>query len=171
MATKKATRSQNPAQNSLEISGILLREHHVMMDKEFAPLPFLIQKENPLIQYMHGVVAIQGLEGETEKKTKEVYYLFKQKFGVRLALPIKANKSKKEPRSEKVLFELEAVYDVIYKLKEGQAVLTQEKLAPFAQTNAPFHVWPFWREHVASTMQKMGLQPIAVPLYFMSPGA
>lgn len=41
----------------------------------------------------------------------------------------------------------------------------------FANINAVFNAWPFFRELVHSTLGRMGLQPIALPVYRITPPA
>ena len=35
----------------------------------------------------------------------------------------------------------------------------------FANTDAVYHAWPYWREFVQSSMARMGLPPIMIPLF------
>jgi hypothetical protein len=39
----------------------------------------------------------------------------------------------------------------------------------FAGINAVFNAWPFFREYVHSTLGRMGLQPISLPVYRIAP--
>lgn len=41
----------------------------------------------------------------------------------------------------------------------------------FANINAVFNAWPFFREFVHSTLGRMGLQPISLPVYRIAPPA
>lgn len=41
----------------------------------------------------------------------------------------------------------------------------------FANINAVFNAWPFFRELVHSTLGRMGLQPISLPVYRIAPPA
>jgi hypothetical protein len=38
-------------------------------------------------------------------------------------------------------------------------------LAAFAEFNSKFNAWPYWREFVQSTMARMGLPPIILPVF------
>lgn len=45
-------------------------------------------------------------------------------------------------------------------------MVEEEAIAEFAKSNVPFNIWPFWREYVQSTCQRIGLTPtIAMPFY------
>ncbi|HKL50644.1 MAG TPA: hypothetical protein VJ908_05710 [Wenzhouxiangellaceae bacterium] len=61
----------------------------------------------------------------------------------------------------KVLAVIEASYIVDYRCDENPC---QEALDAFAQNNASFHVWPFWREFVASQANRMNLPKPTLPL-------
>ncbi len=51
---------------------------------------------------------------------------------------------------------------VDYHLREG-AQLEEAEISAFAQGNAIFNVWPYFREYLQSTLQRMGLPPMAAP--------
>lgn len=74
-----------------------------------------------------------------------------------------------EPDFEKVssICEIHAVYDVDYAVSDsnGEEDEFDEKfLEDFAQKNVPYHVWPFFREHLHSTLSKMQIQPITIQM-------
>jgi hypothetical protein len=46
---------------------------------------------------------------------------------------------------------------------------TSEELQAFAETNALFNAWPFFREIIHATMARMNLPPIALPLFRLTP--
>ncbi len=41
---------------------------------------------------------------------------------------------------------------------------TDEQLSAFGQVNGVYNAWPFWREYVYSTMARLGLPPITMPV-------
>ncbi|MHB1559967.1 MAG: hypothetical protein ACYC61_21155 [Isosphaeraceae bacterium] len=43
--------------------------------------------------------------------------------------------------------------------------LNQENVEAFAGTNAVYNVWPYWREFVQSTVARMGLPPLTIPVF------
>ena len=45
----------------------------------------------------------------------------------------------------------------------------QEALEQFVLHNASFHVWPYWREYLASQCLRMNLAPIPVPMRQFGP--
>jgi hypothetical protein len=47
---------------------------------------------------------------------------------------------------------------------DTQPVPTPDELQAFADTNALMNCWPYWRELVQSTVTRMNLPPITVPL-------
>jgi hypothetical protein len=50
-------------------------------------------------------------------------------------------------------------------LVNPHARLNADDLADFATVNAPFNAWPYWREFVQSSLNRLGLPPIALPLF------
>lgn len=69
--------------------------------------------------------------------------------------------------TDKVLGEITALYSVLYELVSE---INEEALIEFGNRNAPFHLWPFWREFLQSSSGKMHLPPVVLPL-FMPPSS
>lgn len=72
---------------------------------------------------------------------------------------IKANDEEKE----KITFEVDITYCVIYQATNGINAEKEEKMA-FGLTNAIFNSWPYAREHIQNISMKMGLKPFILPL-------
>jgi hypothetical protein len=58
---------------------------------------------------------------------------------------------------------IEATFAVLYAC-ENVGRFSPENLEAFANTNAVFNVWPFWRELVMSISTRMRISPIVVPM-------
>jgi hypothetical protein len=43
--------------------------------------------------------------------------------------------------------------------------LSPEHLEAFAQVNGAYNAWPYWRELVQSTLARMGLPPVTIPVF------
>lgn len=65
---------------------------------------------------------------------------------------------------EKPFFAIEASYVLSYGIR-GSNAFTNEQRAAFADLNAMYNVWPYWREFVQSTMTRMGLPPYTLPVF------
>jgi hypothetical protein len=82
-------------------------------------------------------------------------------FGVEAKVEVVASsESANKPR----LVGIEAAYEVLYRLPEGLKP-SAEALEEFAQTNGIFNAWPYLRQFVAETAQRMEVPPIVLPLY------
>ena len=68
-------------------------------------------------------------------------------------------KSREEP-----VVSVKAGFELKYKLPKGLAV-TRRQLTTFAKINGAFNAWPYWREFIQSTVTRMNLPPIVLPLY------
>lgn len=60
-------------------------------------------------------------------------------------------------------FHVRALFAAEYSLPDG-FVASDQDLAAFAEMNASFNVWPYWREFVQASMSRMGLDPVIVPV-------
>lgn len=65
-----------------------------------------------------------------------------------------------------VLVSIGATFELEYEYPEVMTP-TPEDLAAFAQTNGVFNAWPYWREYLQATLQRMQLPPIVLPLMTM----
>lgn len=165
--SKQAVKNEmESAQKALSISDVALREHHAKLNQELAAEVLDdSSKSKGRILLMVTPMSLNHVEENSSKKNKDEFVTFKHRYGVRVVVDDVVAKSK-EP---KVVLEIEATYDAIYKVADKTIKLTENCLKSFGEKNVPFNVWPFWREHVYSTMQRMHLQAISLPLYFMDP--
>ena len=68
-----------------------------------------------------------------------------------------------EEAKEEPLVSIETSFELQYRLPEGLRVEPQT-LTTFAETNGIYNAWPYWREFVQSTLARMGLPPVVLPL-------
>lgn len=62
---------------------------------------------------------------------------------------------------QELLAQVEATYVAEYRTTEE---LPEDALKAFACRNASYHVWPFWREFIASQCNRMNLPRVSLPL-------
>ena len=65
-----------------------------------------------------------------------------------------------DKESEEVFSKVEATYVLQYELK---APLETDCIDEFALKNASYHVWPYWREFLSSTCDRMNLPKFILP--------
>lgn len=46
--------------------------------------------------------------------------------------------------------------------------LSQEAINEFSQSNAGFHIWPYWREYLHTMCNRCKLPPVVMPMYQVS---
>lgn len=66
--------------------------------------------------------------------------------------------------SDKTGLLIEASYGLSYVLKTDKNI-TLEKARAFGEVNGIYNAWPFWREFVYTTLARMGLPPITLPVF------
>lgn len=59
---------------------------------------------------------------------------------------------------------IKAKYELKYSFPVDLAP-TQEELGAFAEVNGIFNAWPYWREFIQSTISRMNLPPVILPLF------
>ena len=64
---------------------------------------------------------------------------------------------------------IEATYHLIYSITTITG-LTQAHYDAFAESNAVFNAWPYWREYVQNVLSRMGLPPLTIPTLKLDSG-
>ena len=63
---------------------------------------------------------------------------------------------------------LKATFELKYSLPKEMVEVTSEELTAFAEVNAIFNAWPYWREFIQSTFVRMNLPPVLLPVFRLS---
>lgn len=149
------------AKSSLEIDDIILRGTNLHLDDEHEPG---INAENKNYGVQH---ATQPLGYKIEQVDGQPVLIVRHGFGVRFIDPENSDLSEEaEEEKVKIWVKLEGVYSAKYILKEGKDMPSDDVLKAFAEINAPFNLWPFWREQAHMLTQKSGMTGFVMPLYF-----
>lgn len=65
---------------------------------------------------------------------------------------------------EKTAVSVQATFELAYLLPADMQA-SEEELNDFARINAIFNAWPYWREFIQSTVTRMNLPPVVLPLF------
>ncbi len=68
-----------------------------------------------------------------------------------------------DPEKTADVFEIEAEFALVYAISSFDG-LDEANLDAFGRLNGVFNAWPYWREHVQSSLAKLQLPPIIVPV-------
>jgi hypothetical protein len=63
---------------------------------------------------------------------------------------------------------IEATFVLVYRA-ERIGKLKNENFQAFGNTNGIFNAWPYWREYVQNTVTRMGLPPLTIPVFRLTP--
>lgn len=63
---------------------------------------------------------------------------------------------------------IEATFVLVYSA-ERIGKLNNDNFQAFGNTNGVFNAWPYWREFVQNTITRMGLPPLTIPLFRLTP--
>ncbi len=81
-----------------------------------------------------------------------------------LAIDITPNVSASGPNKGEKIFHAEATFRLIYEFREGPGDFGDVAIQQMAWGVALFDAWPFWREFLQSTLARMSLPPLLVPM-------
>lgn len=162
------------AQSVLHITDVALRDSACALKDRFDP-----KYEHPEtdVQFLQRTARSEVLEIEDGGHAKHRLFRVYVDLGIRwIKRPPKprARKSAAKkpattaPAEPDVLARIEATFMAEYEMKEP---VDQPALDEFALYNAPFNVWPFWREYVASQANRMNLPKATMPLNSLAPKA
>lgn len=68
--------------------------------------------------------------------------------------------------NERTVARLDATFMVEYQVNSDDP-LPDDAQAEFARKNAPYHVWPFWREFAYATLGRVGIAGVMLPMMVM----
>lgn len=154
-----STTALQEAIENLSVTGVYLRSATLWQHDDF---DLRLTNKDLLVQSRAGSTVMHDIEAMDEISGKP-YRLFKVQFdcGLRLADP---DRIKDDDPGTGLVIEIQATFVAEYKVTDGSD-LSREAKEAFAQANAGYHVWPYWREYVQSTCARVGLPVIAVPMY------
>lgn len=70
--------------------------------------------------------------------------------------------------SEQPAVSIHTAFELTYRHPSDLEV-TSQVLQEFAEINGVFNVWPYWREFIQSTMARMNLPVITIPVFRLAP--
>lgn len=65
--------------------------------------------------------------------------------------------------------EIRATFELSYAIPDEES-FSPEELEAFAEGNAVFNAWPYWRELVQASLARMSLPPLTLPVFRVVPG-
>lgn len=60
---------------------------------------------------------------------------------------------------------MEATFELKYHVPADLEEVSKDELTAFAEVNAIFNAWPYWREYIQSTFVRMNLPPVVLPVF------
>jgi hypothetical protein len=86
----------------------------------------------------------------------------------RTAGEIEAQPPEKQPAKKQTIVSLECTYAVDYQLREGFEP-SPKQVKAFKDGNVIFNCWPYFREYLQNSVQRMGFPPLAAPFLRVQP--
>jgi hypothetical protein len=86
----------------------------------------------------------------------------KQEVGVRVCCGLLGREP--DQKHNDPTLEIRAEYWLLYSLSNTEG-LREENFRAFADLNGVYNVWPYWREYVQSTVARMGMPPLPIPVF------
>lgn len=160
------------AQQNLRILDVSLRRSRCVLAEGFDPRHEGSAVDVEYMQHTARSEVLGVMDGNDERH--ELFRVFVE-LGVRWvrrpsrALPSGRARAAGAQRSEPepdVVASIEATYMAEYEMMQAT---DRSALDEFARCNAPWNVWPFWREYVASHTGRMNLPRLAMPLQGLRP--
>ena len=86
----------------------------------------------------------------------------KQEIGVRVSCALFGRHD--EQKNTPPTLEIRAEYWLLYSVAPVEG-LTPDNIKAFGDLNGVYNVWPYWREYVQSTVTRMGMPPLPIPVF------
>jgi hypothetical protein len=104
--------------------------------------------------------------------TTSAHFTFEEAKGLLMVrTSLGAKLSAKSTPSQNALATVECAFDLAYWLSAEHRPKAEERdryFQAFANVNGIYNVWPYFRELVHSTVARMGLPPLIIPVYRVS---
>lgn len=110
--------------------------------------------ERPSLQVQTGPPSARGIVVEPNRLRVVVKYRLRATRG--------------GPRSRTPAIGIRATFELFY-LLPSELAPTPTEISAFCKTNVLLNSWPYWREFVQSTISRMNLPPLTIPLFRFSP--
>ncbi len=149
------------AAKCLQVRGVFLRECSLEQKSDFDPR--LFQGELS-VQFRVGAEESQVVE-MTDEISKEKSKVFKVIIGTGLRLIDSSNVTEDNVETG-IVATLSAKFSAEYLVRDG-SVIPLEAQEEFAKINAVYHVWPYYREFVQSTLARSGIPLVEVPMFMI----
>lgn len=143
------------AQRGLRIRDVFQVAAHASVPEGHEYNPATWADESPAVQTKHLVRQTVVLEPEDDEDAPDLFRVY-----IDLGIRWKASGDAPDDNEESWA-EIGATYIAEYEMRDE---LKPESLSAFALHNASFHVWPFFREFVASQCQRMNFPKIIIPM-------
>ena len=153
------------AQESLKIKCVNLRELKVYIKDDIYPETIDLSEVDRQSYSSPDRVRENELIDEDDSSRILWNYRFDHALGIRLVDPnIEIEEdSDSDENGQHVLIEIVATFEANY---FSQVQLTEEQVRIFSDMNSGFHVWPYWRELVQTTCNRIGMTtPLDIPTY------
>jgi hypothetical protein len=148
------------AKQTLSIRDVILRGTKVEIGKGIITEELEPSESNHLESYR----GVQNFEvGEVVLNDDDMWlYRFNYSIGIRL---IDGPEDEVTEVDSNVLVTILAEFDVCYYANKE---MSDEECSAFSENNVGYHAWPYWREYVQSTCQRIGMVPsFPVPVYIL----
>tara|TARA_R110001606_G_scaffold381779_1_gene543192 strand:- start:366 stop:824 length:459 start_codon:yes stop_codon:yes gene_type:complete len=146
MAAKNSKKLQR-AIDHLTIQDVYIKSTQSQCNEDFDPKT--TELDELLVQQMHSVQKSEVLKINESGLLVRIYV----RLGTRWVTP----NGNEEPDVKAFI---EADFIAEYRMTED---LEQECIDEFAQHNASFHVWPYWREFLSSQCERLRLPRVVLP--------
>lgn len=70
--------------------------------------------------------------------------------------------------AEELQAEIRATFELSYAIPDKES-FSPDQLEAFAEGNAVFNAWPYWRELVQASLARMSLPPLTLPVFRVVP--
>lgn len=157
----------NQAQKGLALTDVYVRECSTSLDDRFLPFAGLNDEwevQTRIQTAFHRVAeAVPVIEADGQAPSSATFVEYKVVAGARFVHPSLSVSDVDGPVC--AAGEIVVVFAVVYRASD---TLPNSALGEFGRRNAPFHVWPYWREYLHSTTGRMRLPPAVLPMFKFS---
>lgn len=162
------------AQKALALHDIYLAGADFWMAEDFFPS---LSEETLTVQtrqktYEHAqIIQLSEPAASDEDLDTQTLVRFKIELGLRLVrkksddAPDQTDADNSKKNNTNVRAEIISVFAVEYRAKAKEILDDTDALDEFGSKNSLFHVWPYWREYIQSTLARARIPQVVLPMF------
>lgn len=151
--------------DSIELMSISLNESEIKTLKDLGPIPSIHSFKCWFTNSPDSIMVFEKEGKDDNKEIPDNIIRISYKAVVRLKINSEVSEGNDDLGVEAPNVEIIAIYHATFKITDPTILGDDDSIDEFAKYNVAYLIWPYWREYIASSCTRMGIESVHLPLY------